>query len=780
MSDIWGENPPDLDELDKSLNGIPSKLAANNNIQSRYQTRQVALNSPAQDQSTIQPGSFTEKLAAINKGLYGSLPFGIGDWILNKTEPGQYQEMKKAAAANPGLETAGSIGGSLGQAIEAPALGAGKFAVQGVKGLGSLIGRNALNAAVASAPPAITQAAGGDIGGAAKSFALGTGAGTVLGTATEGVANKLPELLSTFKNWAQRRGLGAAGVATRDLRKALSSGPLGKYAGTTINNADDEVSNLWNTLKQTGAFGKKTQEQLFGDKGEVWQQLANGFNSNKVKLTDPTYSQGIMSDPRIQALIGRSDIGTPEDMQALIQNTIGGIDSGADYNAKKKIADEIIKRGFSPTVTGPAQAQGVIAKIVKDNIDDIAGTFTPQIDIAGAKQDWHTIQPLVYALKREEAVIPKAEAGSATQPRQVLGHILTGSGEGAGFGVFGEALTSSPDDPDRWKKILTGGLAGTVLGGAANRLLAKGINRVGGEGIARLSDLITPGAIAGFSKAGSAIGPKVAPAIGRLMGQAGLQASNPQDPTSQITNEALSSGSDPVTNQTAAAVTQSAQALPAPAQDAAKQQTNTLWSLQIKDRLGAIYDSMVAPQFGDLMSRDEFFNQAQQLTNNFDPHLTAGFIFKDRNQALAYLKYYDTALKIQGANLDQALQEGGNVGFNPLERPGLAATLNPFISGVGRKPQTEQSAMALENLKSIIVQLATPYGGKPDAATVNQVSKVIDGIAARRTTPQMKRKALRDVLQEYGMDYDLLTKYGAVPDIVGGQSNPKTPQIASR
>lgn len=224
-----------------------------------------------------------------------------------------------------------------------------------------------------------------------------------------------------------------------------------------------------------------------------------------------------------------------------------------------------------------------------------------------------------------------------------------------------------------------------------------------------------------------------------------------------------------------ASSTQSEDAAHPQVQQAAKQQTNNAWSDAIKDRLSAIYDSMIAPQYGDLMSRDDFFQAADQMTNHFDPHLTAGFVFKDKPQALAYLKSYDTALKLQGMNLNQALSSGGGGQLNPLNNPGASAIVNPIAAAITvRSEHTPESEMALENLKNIIVQHATPYGGKPDSATINQISKMIDGIAASRIPPQMKIQRLREDLQQYGIDYDQLTKYG-MQDL--GQPRQQTPQV---
>ena len=163
------------------------------------------------------------------------------------------------------------------------------------------------------------------------------------------------------------------------------------------------------------------------------------------------------------------------------------------------------------------------------------------------------------------------------------------------------------------------------------------------------------------------------------------------------------------------------------------------------------------------------------MTNHFDPHLTAGAVFKEPGQARAYLKSYDTALKLQGLNLDQALSAGGAGQINPLQHPLGAALANPVMAGLtGRAPQTEQSTQALENLKNVILQHVTAYGGRPEPAAAKQISADIDGIAALRVSSATKKRVLREHLQNYGIDYNQLAKYGLVQDITGeAQQQPK-------
>jgi hypothetical protein len=635
-------------------------------------------------QSDIEPGSATEKLAAFNKGLYGSLPFGIGEKLLQFVNPKAYEDMQTAAEKNPGIATAGSIGGSVAQGIEAPALGAGKLAGVATTGVANILGRNALNSAVAAAPNAITKAAGGDIGGAAKDFAINTGIGTAVGSAAEGIANKLPDILNGLKEWGQRRGIGAAGINGRDLKGALRSGPLGKYKGTVINNADDEVNALWTSLKQTGAFGTQAQKQLFGDQGEVWEQLANGYNQAGIKLTDPAVSMGIFADPKIQEILGRTDIGDPAQIGQTVHDVISGIDAGATYNAKKKIADEIIKRGRAPNVDAGTFAKGQIAGIVKQNIDDIAGTLSPQLDVAGMKYDYHTLQPLFKALEREKMKIPANEAGSATAARQFTKELIGGGEGGAGGLLFG-AATTNPDDPDRWGKILRSSVGGVVLGGAGNKVLASMVNKIGGRVAGGLSDLLTPAMIQTASNSAQAIAPQISRIVGELPTPTG-QGNILQGPTMQPAPAFGQAPQPPQQPDGSQPTTVPMMPIPnAPAQPPAPTPIDNMNKAQdsfvnptaqkapgfdpnlLNQRLDEWYE-VHNRKFADGMSPQDFASQLSQATNGFSPDnpLTYKIMVDDPAEADRLFKAHQTMKKLDGVHLEDAL----NYYTHPLARVG--------------------------------------------------------------------------------------------------------------
>jgi hypothetical protein len=751
-------------DLNSTLNGLPD----------------VVRNTPVP--SDIQPGSATEKLAALNKGLYGSLPFGIGDWILKKTQPAQYAAMQEAAKNQPGWNTGGAIAGGLSQGFVAPALGAGGLAGAATKTAGNIIGRNVLNAAVASAPNAITQAAGGDIGGAAKNFALSTGAGAVLGSASEAIANKIPTILQGLKEWGQRRGVGAAGITTRDLRKALTNGPLGKYAGTTINNADDEVNALWTTLKSTGAFGKKSQEKLFGEQGEVWQQLAGGFNDNHVKLTDPTYKAGILSDPNIQALMGRADIGTPEEIQGMADKVIAGIDSGANYNAKKKIADELINQGYSKTVSGDVRAKATIAQIVKQNIDDIAGTFTPQLDVAGMKYDYHTLKPLFGALQRELTKIPAAEAGSPTAARLLTKNILMGGGEG-GTGAL--LIGSGQQDDNRWSKILKYGIGGVLLGGAANKFIPRMFNKLGGQAMGRLSDLITPGSIAAMSNVAGTVAPQVATMVGKVppqaIGDAIGGANMPVTggtPMSDVTYGApeqpvMPPGAQPIPNapqgsaptqQAMAPAPQGAatQATPAPqgppppspveqAQTQFTQNTNQQpakigkWdAATIDNRIQTMYSRFVR-QYGQAISPNQFKQDVLQSTDNLNP-MNPGTWKGMYDDAATAEKMYKDYMSLQKL---------------PLDEPAFIPNALNFYSPHLFAPSAKSLDVNKQNEAAAHTTLVQSLADITKRTTKEVEERLMEISRNRGMSPEKKKEAVVDmIVQQGGIDWNTFHKMG--------------------
>jgi hypothetical protein len=462
------------------------------------------------------------------------------------------------------------------------------------------------------------------------------------------------------------------------------------------------------------------------------------------------------------------DIGTPQQIESTFDKVLAGIDSGAGYRAKKKIADEFINRGFGPKVEAPVRAQAQFASVVKKNIDDIAGTISPQLDVAGIKYDYHTMKPLFSALEREMAKITATEAGSPTAARAFTKQLLMGGGEGgAGGALLGTAATT-PDDPDRWKKILTAGIGGVVLGGAANKIIPSFMNKAGGQIAGRLSDLITPQGIEAVTKGAQAIAPQVSTMIGKIPPQAMGDATQ-----GVIGGQQMSTGDTFGTPQTLQPIAPQIGNFTPPPQDemapVAPDGTQPIQNappiLPPKDqaqvdfqeagkppqKAGKWNDAFVEARIQEKWKRyerqygeipyEEYKDGALRATQNLDPALPATWqaMFDDKETGTKLYNGYMNLQKLTGVDPASALNH-----YTRFWHKG------PRISGEAQKKEDQDNAKLVQALSDMTKQ------------PVKEIDSRLKMIAwdKGKTEAQRKQAVLDMIVNEGGIDVPLLVKMG--------------------
>ena len=718
-----------FDEVDQALNGIPSLIAQGN------QTPSAPPATPAAPAATADPtapgrtalGRVWDSVRNWDKQAGRTAMAGVskaGDFmtggllpgLVRRIDPSGQRDIENMQREHP---IAAGIGSGVGAAASLRMPGA--TILKGVTTAGK-IGAAAVNAAINMAPFAAgaglnTYNQTGDIGAAAKKAlaaeALGVGAGTALGGAGllfGKIAKESHPILNQIDSASY--GLTSSDVSKPGAEFAQKMGlnKIGYKAAT----GDTQLDKIMTLLRTEGGRGKAGIE-----KAAQWVRDQYAAVNQTFKAAGATVASkvpDILNSPIVQTMKAKFD---PQDVETTIQTLVneadkriaagpnGWTDARTFLNAQMQRGIKIGQSAEGADLSAVTQRANMgellqdSASVVKAHMNELTGTVLKQ-----------TGGPDLEAVDQIYSAYPSLQRDLARRSGKPMASMTGGSETTAGLGTL--------------TKRGVGAVTNQVMGRTA-----AGLDKVL-QGLAKTNSADLPGATA------------------RLTGQVTKPAFEPA---------ALVAGTGTDPAETAASVAQSESGLPAEHQQAAKDQTNTAWADQIQTRLGALYDTMIAPMYGSLMSKDQFFKTAQQMTNNWDPHLTAGFVFQDKSQALAYLKSYDTALKLQGMNLDQALSASG--GINPLQHPGAASILNPLVgAATGRAEQTQQSAMGLENLKNIIVQHATDYGAAPSAALVKQVSQMIDGIAAMRVSAAKKKQILRDELQQYGVDYGQLEKYG--------------------
>jgi hypothetical protein len=311
-------------------------------------------------------------------------------------------------------------------------------------------------------------------------------------------------------------------------------------------------------------------------------------------------------------------------------------------------------------------------------------------------------------------------------------------GSGLAGGVLGGVSGIDPSDPESLKRALARSAIGFAAGSIAPRAGAAIANRLTGRLAARIAPLIPElGAVSG-SRAGAVAsklgGRTVQPE--QIAAVASAPAGSPEKPAA--------------TDQS---IQQQEQAAPENV-SAAKEATNSAWGQTVRQKLDTLYDAYIAPQYGDMMSREEFISQIDQMTDHFDPRKTAGAIFTDKDERENYLKSYEAALRLQ--NYQKEYTGKGQDFIGEALQPGRI--LGIPAGSIGAKGVDER--IAYNQLRDWAVSLMTEKGKAPAKATIDQVSKDLNTIIGMKIPPERKRQLVIDHLANYGLNVEQLVRFG--------------------
>lgn len=798
MSDIFGGgNPPSYDEFDKSLNGLPTRLIQNYKPD-RYQARRAALQPQPAQKSQEKSFGAAGLLPLLGSPLaIGAAPlvapaaaaYGIGklvapkqtdaviDWIksklakpqaigsayltgmgesipgsrfIEKKLPQKWQEtIAQIKAQHPGAASAGRLAGTVGT-MAIPGANVLKGATTLGK-IGAAAGNAAINMAPFSAGAGLNEMADtGDVGQAAKKAlaaeALGVGFGTALGGAGlffSKIAKSAHPALNEID--AASYGLTGQDIAKPGLEFAKKMGlkPQGYQAAT----GDTQLDKIMTLLREQGGRSKAGIEKAAKWVRDQYDSVNRVFQGSGAKLTDK--SPDILASPIVQTMKGKFDPGAVDStIQSLVTEADRRISSGPKgWTDARDFLNKQMQRGIQigqkaeggtlEEVTAKANMGEMLqdsAAVVKAHMNELTGNVLKQAGTAGQSV------PDLESLDQIYSAYPSLQRTLARRAGKPMASMAGGSETTAGLGSLA-GIAGMVGGPAAAGVAKVAGA--TALAPLMKRAVGYGTNQIMGRSAAAIDK-----ALQTLSKSKSMNLPGL---TARTLGEA--TEATPQ------AMQALTGQPPQEPQQTQASIQQAEATVPPEGQEQAKQQVNTAWADQIKSRLDEMYDTYLGP-YQDMISRDEFMTAMDEMTNHFDPHLTAGAVFKEPGQATAYLKSYDTALKLQGVNLEQALSTGNVLGVNPLQHP-LAGGLTGLVTG-----RTQESSLALDSLKNAIVQHVTGYGEQPTPAQIKQISADIDGIAGLRVSPATKKQVLREHLKNYGIDYNQLEKYGLVQDVV--------------
>ena len=750
MPNFWDQfKAKSYEDLNKNLGGLPSLIASRvdpTGYQQRKAERDAIIQQSAKEQydreMAAQGGAIQEQnkqvAGPVGTAVSGATGYAKGLMPIAgqtvRVPHGYLNELAKRAGveapvvdpeqAHPEASAIGGAAGAITGALAQPAAGnviAGAVPRLAGRKLVPMLVRNALTAVQGAVPGAVADISSGakSAGETGKEFLKSVALGTGVGTAAEGIIGKLPAILSKLK----KATTGAAvrevlGVDTRSLRNAATIGGAVKSPGAVRGRAKDIEEDLVDLINKKGVVDEPTTEAWLAGQKAKWQGVDQAFDASGQKVSD--FESQIRSDPTVAAYLQEHGAEGEKRLNSLIQKS----DQKAGIGDIRQFLQKQINFLFKNPRDLIDQDTAEVAKVIRNTID---GAFVPP----ELKADYAKYKALDNALTREDLKLNRPlSVGS-----QTAGRMLGGATMGAATAGF------DPNDPEAWKQRLIRGSLGAAAGMAAGSLGQRAGVALGNKLTGRLAAKIAP-LIPTFERVGQNAG-KVANVVARLQEQSSKQAEpelQPQTPTEAKTQANIQATEEQATPEHV---------------EAAKQATNSAWEDTVRERLGSMYDTYLS-QYGDLLSKEEFFKQADAATNHFDPRMTAGFVFTNQDEKENYLKSYEAALRLQ----DIKKQYGGKDFINEALTKG---NILGIPSSIGVKGVDER--IAYNQLRDWAASLMTERGKAPAKATIDQVSKDLDTIINMRIPQERKRQLLMDHLANYGLDVSKLVGYGQLGEV---------------
>jgi len=565
--------------------------------------------------------------------------------------------------------------------------------------IGSGFVRGGLAQAEQLAPRVLTGQV--DPGTAASELALGAGFGGAMGGISEGVS-RVPELLTDISKWGNKtivKGAKANNRIINGAKEYIGEDPdlfMKKGAEYVLKHKLDRE----HKLKE---FGKMVEQK--------WKEMGDIFDKSGYKLSNDI--DNVINTENIKDAISRD----PSNLNLAI-DYIDKIDKTDGLSKKRKWLNNMLYNEPNLSVDQQDILRGLKGSL-QGKAEDLSGMNMPEM-----QDDWKYKKLFEKADYRDELNTSAAglSRGSDSIAKAAIG-ALVGGGSGGTAGGFAR----NEDGSYNYAPLISGILGGSAVG-VMNKIVAKQIAKLATkldpediikllkeknlDKIAKLAsqidvDKITSNAVNPFSRALSNMNADK---------YSGKEIVEPPKTDSTINGE-------PVENLQANAT----------------EKPNDLMMQKITKKLFKDY----AEHFSDQMSFEDFYAQAERLTNGFEPRKAARILYRDPKQRAKFIKEYDVAEKIKKTDLEETFKKRGFFGSG---------------NKLSKEEQTVQKNDIIDSISGLIAQ----DGGIASEAGRKAVVNDLNAIMALKTSPEVKKGILIDKLQKYGMDVETLRGLGLV------------------
>lgn len=700
-----------------------------------------------EEQSQLR-GQVTSMLGANLQGIASGALFNAPEYIYKKLPKGAKEALNKVPgvkqlaenwAANPEAAGMGKVTGEVAQMIgtagindaglwskagqaaagKLPKLGkalswvgspAGKAGRGGARLLGEF-GKGAIKAA----PSAIASTAfdtseaglhenpGQKAARAGTSMLLGgalQAGGTFIGDVASRWTPKVKAAISELQKAANKNALGDVGVNQRVLRQQV------KYLKTG-EEIEDYVDKAVREARKRGLVGVEADANLSKwevENDKMWDAVEDSVDREGIaKINERAVTNAGTSMKDDNVFMNMSE----EDTDRVIEKVYGDLIEQTSLVGSKRYLDRYIEAGRRATdprgiVMGEAALQ------IKNALEDEVAKLAPDIYKA-AKEDYRILQLFRKADMMEETRIAASQLivpGSDTAPRMA---IMEGGAQA------GPKIVKS------------------VLGGIINRLTAKG-----NGAIARtLLDIVQSGPVQkGLRNAKDH--PVLADVISNVSGVVADKTPKLVGPLIQLSAE---SNGPPA--KTLAPIKKAEEQVGEQATEEAKQAVNSAFQERLDKNIAMYYYQLGVGNYG--YSMEEWQAALQVATNNYDPSMCAGLLFKgDPEGKKAYVDNYKNYLNYKRIDLEQALSI-------PEKKKDLWSGFIERQTGV---PQTEAPRTEADRLKAVILATTSKLPRAELDRLINQISQ-LKGYSMQDKIDELERE-----LSVYGFDPNLYRGVG--------------------
>lgn len=578
-------------------------------------------------------------------------------------------------------------------------------------GLAELAGRGALSGGLESAVRGVTsEKKPSDILKDIQTGAMFGGAGGAIGGT---IAKKLKPTTEKLAETTAQQYLKGRGISSKSLKKAfLESMPKGAGDQYKVQKAGDYLRDVADFTK-TIPRGKGAIEGLSAQSEEAWKVLDKAWKGKYGQSSAADVVSGLISPEDIKKLIDDYGEDAANEAIGIIQRNAGG--KKGLIGIKKYFDGQFNAARMNPKYAENVDLSGAmqdLSSALKSRVDDIAMAAAEEagqgVDLSKLRKTYKLSKPLQKADILETLSTPAAGGGSPTMEKSAILSALGGIAPTVVPGSIGAGLGASvgamgPEEgAEKLKKIALASLAGAAL--------TKGVSSAGSRGIGALDTLA--------AKLAAKVPEQIPEALVKAAATSGGMAG------SVISRQAISEA-QPETREQAQAAEVGAEA----GQKSPKYQDLVLQ--KIKDYAASKGVKENDPEFL------QFVQQVYQMTDGLAPEKIGGILFQDEGERAAYGR----ALSVS-RSLSEVMPTATAV------KPGL-------LQGETEEARIQREAAA-DQLASIVGEVAKGRGS--EAAAKKAITRILSG----GEDPERKQELISMVLEQYGVDLDMLKNLGVV------------------